>query len=172
MRISHELIQVNPIIAIFTISDTRFRKLIEGFEIDDKSGNLAFSIFKERNFQVYKPLVIPNDKEIIKSFVKYFVEKLNVNVIITIGGTGISNRDITIEAIKEIANKEIPGFGELFRKFSEEEIGVHTILSRACAFTYRKCIIFCLPGSENAVKLAIEKIVLPVLHHILSELYR
>jgi len=91
----------------------------------------------------------------------------NVDAVIITGGTGLSRRDVTVESITPMLQKELPGFGELFRKVSFDTIGSPAILSRAIAGTIKGKAIFCLPGSPNAVQTALEKLILPELGHII-----
>ena len=95
-----------------------------------------------------------------------------VDAIITTGGTGITSRDSTYEAIAGLIEKRLDGFGELFRALSYEEIGSAAMLSRACAGVARGTVIFLLPGAENAVRLAMTKLILPELGHVVRELRR
>jgi molybdenum cofactor biosynthesis protein B len=95
-------------------------------------------------------------------------EQVNdVDVVITTGGTGLAPRDVTIEAVQKLLIKEIPGFGELFRFVSYEKIGSSAMLTRASSGIIDNTVIFCLPGSPNAVKLAMEALILPELQHVL-----
>jgi molybdopterin adenylyltransferase len=97
---------------------------------------------------------------------------VSADVIITTGGTGITSRDSTFEAISKLLEKRLDGFGELFRMLSYEEIGAAAMLSRACAGTIRRTAVFSLPGSEKAVRLAMTRLILPELGHIVRELRR
>ncbi len=173
MRAQHEILEIEPIIEVIIVSDSRFIKILKESVYDiGESGEYVYKYFKEKNFKIYYPIIIPNSKSVIKSTIKYLIRRLNVNTVITIGGTGISKKDKTVDAVLELSEKIVEGFGELFRRYSEEELGPHTILSRACAVVYRKAIIFTLPGSLNAVKIGVERIIGPTLKHILSEIYR
>jgi molybdenum cofactor biosynthesis protein B len=93
-----------------------------------------------------------------------------VDVVIFNGGTGIAPRDTTYDAIENLLEKTLPGFGELFRFLSYQEIGSRAIASRAVAGVYRQKLIFSLPGSSNAVRLAMEKLILPELVHLLGQM--
>ena len=93
-------------------------------------------------------------------------------MIITTGGTGITRRDSTFEAIDGVLDKRLPGFGELFRMLSFQEIGAAAMLSRACAGTCRGKIVVALPGSENAVRLAMTRLLIPELGHLVAETRR
>ena len=138
-------------IAIVTVSDTR--------NIDnDKSGNyLKKSIFEKRH-NVIKYEIIKDDVSLIQDTLQELSNDRSIDVIITTGGTGLTGRDNTIDAIKDISEIEIPGFGELFRYLSYKKIGTSTIQSRSTAFLVNKKYVFCLPGSTSAVKDAWEKI--------------
>jgi len=170
----HEIINVEPVFGIIVPSDSRFKRLIEEGVYDiGESGNYAVNYLRSKNYRTLHPILIPNHKEMIKSAIEYLIDTANVNTVITIGGTGVSKRDVSVDAVLEISNKILDGFGELFRRYSETEIGPNTILSRACAGIYKdKAVIFAVPGSLDAVKLAIEKIIEPTIRHILSELFR
>jgi molybdenum cofactor biosynthesis protein B len=91
-----------------------------------------------------------------------------INVIIMSGGTGISPKDVTIEAVQQILEKELPGFGELFRNLSYRTIGSAALMSRALAGVVKGKVIFCLPGSPNSISLALENLILPEVSHILK----
>ena len=138
-------------IAIVTVSDTR--------NIDnDKSGNyLKKSIFEKRH-NVIKYEIIKDDVNLIQDTLRELSNDSSIDVIITTGGTGLTGRDNTIDAIKDISEIEIPGFGELFRYLSYKKIGTSTIQSRSTAFLVNKKYVFCLPGSTSAVKDAWEQI--------------
>lgn len=138
-------------IAIVTVSDTR--------NIDnDKSGNyLKKSIFEKRH-NVIKYEIIKDDVSLIQDTLRELSHDSSIDVIITTGGTGLTGRDNTIDAIKDISEIEIPGFGELFRYLSYKKIGTSTIQSRSTAFLVNKKYVFCLPGSTSAVKDAWEQI--------------
>lgn len=138
-------------IAIITISDTR--------NIDnDKSGNLLKKSIFEKKHNVIKYEIIKDDANLIQDTLRVLSNNKLVDVIITTGGTGLTGRDNTIDAIKEISEIEIPGFGELFRYLSYKKIGTSTIQSRSTAFLVNKKYVFCLPGSTSAVKDAWEQI--------------
>jgi molybdenum cofactor biosynthesis protein B len=118
--------------------------------------------------EAYK--IVKDEPQAIKSQIEEWL-KSDVDVIITTGGTGISPRDITIETVRPLFTKEIEGFGELFRYLSyTEDVGTKALLSRAIAGTVNDKLIFCLPGSSGAVKLALNKLIKPELNHLVHEL--
>jgi molybdopterin adenylyltransferase len=134
--------QVN--IALLTITDTRTLD-------NDKSGAILVNKIKNQNHNLVERKIVKDEKEQIKKILSDWIEKDNLDVIITTGGTGLTGRDITPEAIKEIADKEIPGFGELFRELSYKTIGTSAMQSRACAVLAKGKYIFALPGSSGGV---------------------
>ena len=134
--------QVN--IALLTVTDTR--------TIDtDKSGSILVKKISEQNHKLIDRKIVKDEKELIKNILSEWIQKKNIDVIITTGGTGLTGRDITPEAIKDISDKEIPGFGELFRELSYKNIGTSAMQSRACAVLANGKYIFALPGSSGGV---------------------
>ena len=134
--------QVN--IALLTVTDTR---TIE----TDKSGTILVKKIKENNHNLIDRKIVKDEKDKIKKILSEWIKKDNIDVIITTGGTGLTGRDITPEAIKDICDKEIPGFGELFRELSYKTIGTSAMQSRACAVLANGKYIFALPGSSGGV---------------------
>ena len=131
-------------IALLTVTDTR--------TIDtDKSGAILVKKIKEQNHKLIDRKIVKDEKEEIKKVVLEWLKINELDVIITTGGTGLTGRDITPEAIKEISKKEIPGFGELFRQLSYTTIGTSAIQSRAIAVLAEGKYIFVLPGSSGGV---------------------
>ena len=113
-------------IALLTVTDTRTLET-------DKSGNILVEKIKKANHNLTERKICKDNKDDIKNILKEWTSKKNLDVIITTGGTGLTGRDITPEALDEIADKHIPGFGEIFRYFSLETVGTSSIQSRACA---------------------------------------
>ncbi len=140
-------------IALLTVTDTRTLK-------NDKSGSILVNkIAKAKHNLVDRKICKDNKKDIIK-IIKKWLKKKKIDVIITTGGTGLTGRDITPEAINEIADKHIPGFGEVFRTLSLETVGTSSIQSRACAALAKGKYIFVLPGSSGGVTDAWDKILI------------
>ena len=134
--------QVN--IAVLTVTDTR--------TIDtDKSGAILVKKIKDQNHKLIDRKIVKDDKKKIKKILSDWLKINEIDVIITTGGTGLTGRDITPEVIKEIADKEIPGFGELFRELSYKSIGTSAMQSRSCAVLANGKYIFALPGSSGGV---------------------
>ena len=138
-------------IAVLTVTDTR--------TIDtDKSGAILVKKIKEQNHNLIDRKIVKDDKNQIKKILLDWIKKNDIDVILTTGGTGLTGRDITPEAIEDIADKKIPGFGELFREISYKSIGTSAMQSRACAVLANGKYIFALPGSSGGVTDAWDKI--------------
>ena len=142
MNESIKFVPVN--IAVLTVSDTRVLET-------DKSGDILIERIKAANHKLTNREIVKDDKNEIKKILAEWIQEKNIDVIITTGGTGLTGRDITPEALKGIADKEIPGFGELFRELSYKKIGTSAIQSRACAILANGKYIFSIPGSSGAV---------------------
>ena len=135
---------MNVNIAILTVTDTR--------TIDnDKSGSILVDKIKSSNHNLVDRKICKDNKADIITILKKWTNQKNIDVIITTGGTGLTGRDITPEALDEIADKHIPGFGEVFRTISLKTIGTSSIQSRACAVLSNGKYIFALPGSSGGV---------------------
>ena len=151
--------------AVLTVSDTRNIET-------DKGGQLVLDFLKSINTEVTQECytIVKDDISAIQAQISTWL-KDGVEVIITTGGTGIAQRDCTIEAIHPLLEKEIEGFGELFRYLSYvEDVGSRALLSRAIGGTVGRQLIFCLPGSTGAVTLGMKKLILPELNHLVHEL--
>ena len=130
--------------ALLTVTDTRTLET-------DKSGNILVEKIKKANHNLVERKICKDNKEDIKTIIKDWTNKKDLDVIITTGGTGLTGRDITPEALDEIADKHIPGFGEIFRYLSLETVGTSSIQSRASAVLSNGKYIFALPGSSGGV---------------------
>lgn len=150
---------------IVTVSDTRTVET-------DKSGLLIKTILSDHAHQIINHIIVPDDEEQITQLIETAVEDERIEAVLMTGGTGISKRDITIEMVDNMLVKEIPGFGELFRMLSyTEDIGSAAMMSRATAGVLEgDKVIFAMPGSSGAVKLAMNKLIIPELAHIRHEL--
>ena len=146
---SGEALPVN--IAILTISDSRTDET-------DTSGRLLADSARAAGHHVVEKRIIPDDAQAIRITVLEWVQEDGVDVILTTGGTGVTNRDVTVDVIERLYRKGIPGFGELFRMMSFREIGTSTIQSRATAGIIESTFIFALPGSTGACRLAWDEI--------------
>ena len=131
-------------IALLTVTDTRT------FD-NDKSGAILVSKIETANHNLFDRKICKDNKDDIIKILKDWISKKEIDVVITTGGTGLTGRDITPEAINEIADKHIPGFGEIFRNLSLKTVGTSAIQSRACAVLANGKYIFALPGSSGGV---------------------
>lgn len=150
---------------VLTISDTRT-------EATDTSGRAIADLLEAAGHQVTGRRIVPDEPDAVRRIVCDQLEDPTVQVIITTGGTGISSRDTTYEALSGLLEKRLDGFGELFRFLSYQDVGPAAMLSRACAGLARRKILVALPGSERAVRLAMTKLLLPELGHLVREATR
>ncbi|EGQ0383158.1 molybdenum cofactor biosynthesis protein MoaB [Staphylococcus pseudintermedius] len=151
--------------AVLTVSDTRTTET-------DKGGQSVQTLLQTADFEVeiQHYMIVKDELTAIQSTVQQWLTG-DIDVIVTTGGTGIAPRDVTIEAVTPLLDKEIEGFGELFRYLSfTEDVGTRALLSRAVAGTAKRTLIFCLPGSTGAVKLALNRLILPELTHLVYEM--
>ena len=149
--------------AVLTVSDTR---TVE----DDASGRL---IREHLGFRGHKPVayeIVPDDGDQIQAVLDVWLADDSIQAIVLNGGTGIAGRDVTYPIIRSLIEKEMPGFGEIFRMLSWQEVGAASMLSRAVAGVAGNTVIFSLPGSQNAVRLAMEKLIGPELGHVVLEI--
>jgi molybdopterin adenylyltransferase len=146
-----ELIPVR--VAVIAVSDTR---TIE----DDRSGQVIVELLEGAGHGIAAREIVPDDREVIRGALERWIDDARVDVIIATGGTGVTRRDVTPEALAPLITKPIPGFGELFRWISYQEIGTSTIQSRAEAALCGATLVFLLPGSPGGVRTAMEKIIL------------
>jgi molybdenum cofactor biosynthesis protein B len=149
---------------VLTVSDTRH-------ENTDRGGPLIREILAAHGHQICGAQIVRDEKDEIAEAVRAAIEGIDdPDAVIVTGGTGIGERDVTPEALEPLLTKNLPGFGEVFRVLSYDEIGAATMLSRAFAGVIGRTLLFALPGSPNAVRLAMEKLVAPELGHLVREL--
>jgi molybdenum cofactor biosynthesis protein B len=151
--------------AVLTVSDTRT-------PATDRSGAAIVSLLEAAGHTVVENAIVPDEPAAIRAWIEGQVSHGDVPILITTGGTGITARDGTIEVALAMIEKPLPGFGELFRMLSYQDVGPAAMLSRACAGRVGHAILICLPGSEKAVRLAVEKLLLPELGHLVREATR
>ena len=144
--------------AVLTISDSRTN-------FTDDSGKIIMHALKEAGHAVEHYEILKDETDAVHATIDKLLNG-NVSVLITNGSTGVGGRDIVIEAMTPLLDKRLDGFGQLFRQLSYEEIGSAAIMTRALGGTARGKIVFCLPGSPNACTLAMEKLILPELKHL------
>lgn len=157
----HDQKDTGPLaVAVITVSDTR------GLD-DDKSGHAAAELLVAAGHQILSHVVVKDDRHEIVAAVRQALAK-GAQVVVTNGGTGISARDVTYEAIQSILDKTLEGFGEAFRRLSWDEIGARSILSRAIGGTVDRAFVVALPGSTKGVRLGVEQLVIPVARHVVG----
>ncbi len=150
---------------VLTVSDTR--------TIDtDTSGRAIADLLIAAGHTVTARELVPDEPARVTEVIRTHLGRRDVRAVITTGGTGLTSRDTTFEAVSKLFDKRLDGFGELFRMLSYQQVGAAAMLSRACAGVATGCVIFVLPGSEAAVRLGMDKLILPELAHIVRELAR
>jgi molybdenum cofactor biosynthesis protein B len=145
-------------IAILTVSDTRTAA-------DDRSGDTAAELLRDAGHEIAARAIVKDQRDTIRAALQAWIDDPGIDVVIATGGTGVTPRDVTPEALAPLVTKAIPGFGELFRWLSYEEIGTSTIQSRAEAALCSGTFVFLLPGSPGGVRTAISRILLAQLDH-------
>lgn len=151
------LISVN--LAVITLSDSR--KLEE-----DISGDLIQELAEKNSHKVLFRKILPDDAALLEATIRNILKEQNIQVIITNGGTGLAKKDLTIETLKPLFDKEITGFSTLFWHLGYQQAESATMLSRVTAGIIDKTVVFCLPGSPRACQMALEKLILPEIGHI------
>lgn len=151
---------------IITVSDTRTMDT-------DTGGALIQQLLEESGYEVSGRTIVKDDYEDLRELIYKSSLHSGIEAVLLTGGTGISPRDTTYEAVASLLDKTLPGFGEIFRLLSfTEDIGSAAILSRAIAGTIGNTAIFSMPGSTGAIKLAMERLILPELRHVMREIYK
>ncbi|MCM3587879.1 molybdenum cofactor biosynthesis protein MoaB [Mesobacillus maritimus] len=149
---------------VITVSDTRNKDT-------DKSGKLMIELLEDKGHTVVDYVIVKDEREAIYQAVIEGCSDPQIDVVLTNGGTGIAKRDVTIETVQSMFDKDITGFGELFRMLSyQEDIGSAALLSRATAGVINDKAVFATPGSTGAVKLAMNKLILSEIGHVVREL--
>ncbi len=152
--------------AVITLSDTRTAAT-------DTSGRRVREMLESDGHAVAHYQIIPDDVQTLRALLQDLFDRPHVDAVLTNGGTGLSRRDQTIGVIEKLIEQPLPGFGELFRMLSWEQIGSGAMLSRALGGIARgQCLIFAMPGSTKAVELAMTRLILPELKHLLGELHK
>ncbi|GAB1420930.1 MogA/MoaB family molybdenum cofactor biosynthesis protein [Anaerolineales bacterium] len=152
-------------IALVTVSDTRT-------PATDKNYAYLESRLQELGHQIVEYLIVKDEADQIEQTLDLITDHTNAQLILFNGGTGLSPRDTTYDVISRKLEKTLPGFGEIFRMLSYEEIGAAAILSRATAGVYKSVFVVSMPGSPNAVKMAMENLIIPEINHLVWELNR
>ena len=166
--------------AIITVSTSRYEtygSVSEPGLADDISGTVMVDLISGAGFEVKTYSLLPDNKTLITKQVLDLTDTdsgadINeaIDAIVVSGGTGLAPEDVTLEAVKPLFSKTIPGFGELFRLKSQEDVGTAAMLSRAAAGVVGRCVVFCLPGSPAAVELALKELIIPEAAHIIRHI--
>jgi molybdenum cofactor biosynthesis protein B len=152
--------------AVVTVSDTRTVET-------DESGALIKRLLGEGGFEVADYILLANDEARVREHVRGLIARAGIDAVLITGGTGLGSKDRTVEAVRPLLDKELPGFGEIFRVVSfQEQIGPAAILSRALAGSSNGKLVVSMPGSRAAVELALTRILIPELRHAVRELRR
>ncbi len=150
--------------AVITVSTSRFERLKRGKGVEDPSGQLIVRLLEEAGHSIAIRKVIGDKAELIRGALLEALE--TADAIVTCGGTGVSPSDVTIETVNPMLEKELPGFGEILRSISFDQVGSASLLTRAIAGVVRRKPIFCLPGSPQAVETALKRLIIPEVGHI------
>jgi molybdenum cofactor biosynthesis protein B len=143
---------------VITVSDTRTAQ-------DDSGGSLLCDRLKEASATIVKQLRVTDDESAIETAILQSCEDPIVDLVALTGGTGIAPRDVTVEVVERLLHKRLDGFGEAFRRLSWDQVGARSVLSRALAGSRGQVLIVALPGSPNAVKLAVDMVLAPMMGH-------
>ncbi|MCD6154688.1 MAG: MogA/MoaB family molybdenum cofactor biosynthesis protein [Candidatus Verstraetearchaeota archaeon] len=153
-------------VAVITVSDSRAAAVREGKD-EDISGRIIEERLREAGHSPIRA-IIPDEEDQIKRAIEKFTSDKNTEVIITTGGTGVTSRDRTVDVVRSFFDKEFPGFGEILRRKGYEMVGLRALFTRATAGIKDRKLIFCLPGTPNSVKVAMD-IILPDLTHLVRQ---
>lgn len=148
-------------VGVVTVSSTRSLR-------DDPSGDAIQSLFEEAGHEVVTRELVPDEYDRVQGIVDRLTDRGDVDVVVTTGGTGVTPDDVTPEAVRSLFDRQLPGFGELFRAKSSAEVGTKAMLSRAVGGVADDVPVFCLPGSENAVRLGMTELIIPEAPHLVG----
>jgi molybdenum cofactor biosynthesis protein B len=152
--------------AVFVCSTSRYQQLQKGEKIEDVSGDTVVTLLSNAGHLALSKKIISDDKIMIEEAVKNVLSSAEMDAAIFCGGTGITPKDVTIEAVSPFLEKILPGFGEIFRRLSYDKVGSAAVMSRAVAGVARGKALFCIPGSPDAVRVSVEMLILPEAPHI------
>ncbi len=151
--------------AVVTVSDSRTPET-------DSGGDLLVELLVQGGFDVSAREIIPDEPARMRPLLERFRDATEIDAVLLTGGTGLSSRDQTFETVSSLITKSLPGYGELFRMLSHQEIGPAAMLSRAVAGLMARTVVMTMPGSPAAVRLAVERIIVPELRHLVREARR
>ncbi len=154
--------------AIFAVSTSRFQIWQKAGPTEDISGDLIESKLREAGHTIALREIIPDDITMIRKAVEEALDRDGLDAVVFSGGTGVTKADVTIETVAPFLERTLPGFGEIFRRLSYDEIGSAAVLSRALAGVAKGKAFFCVPGSPDAVRLCLERLILPEAAHVVK----
>ena len=154
--------------ALITVSTSRYSDFQSGRRVENPSGDMAVKLLVGAGYKVVYSDLVSDDADLIRKSLEKAVNMRSVNVVIMCGGTGVTKTDVTIETVAPLIEKDLPGFGEIFRKLSYESVGSAAIITRAAAGLIRGKVVFCLPGSPQAVEMALRSLIIPEAAHIVK----
>ena len=156
--------------AVFICSTSRYQDIRKDQKISDVSGNTIEAMLRNAGHKILSKKIIADDISMIQDAVNSVLSSPELDAAIFCGGTGIALKDTTIETVVPFLEKTLPGFGEIFRRLSYETIGSAAVMSRAVAGVAKGKVLFCIPGSPNAVRIAVETLILPETPHIVRHI--
>ncbi len=156
--------------AVLVCSTSRYQEMQKGKMTGDVSGDMIEALLTNAGHCVLSRKVIADDKDMIEEAVMSFLSSTELDAALFCGGTGISPKDITVETVTPFFDKTLPGFGEIFRRLSYDEMGSAAIMSRAVAGVAKGKVLFCIPGSPDAVRVSVETLILPEIPHIVRHI--
>jgi molybdenum cofactor biosynthesis protein B len=154
--------------AVFVCSTSRYQELQRGEKITDVSGNAIEQLLTNAGHVVLFKKIVADDKRMIEEAVESVLGSPELDAAIFCGGTGVSPKDVTIETVQPFLEKTLPGFGEIFRRLSYDKVGSVAVMSRAVAGVAKGKVFFCIPGSPDAVRISVERLILPESSHIVK----
>jgi molybdenum cofactor biosynthesis protein B len=152
--------------AVFVCSTSRYRGIQKNEKTKDVSGDIIEALLKKDGHRVLDRKVVADEKSVIEDAVHSVLNSSELDAAVFCGGTGISPKDVTIETVSPFFEKTLPGFGEIFRRLSYDDMGSAAVMSRAVAGVSKGKALFCIPGSPHAVRVSVETLILPEAAHI------
>ena len=152
--------------AVFVCSTSRYQEMQKGEKTTDVSGDTIEALLKNGGHRVPVRKVVADDRGMITEAVRSVLNSAELDAVVFCGGTGIAPKDVTIETVQPFLEKALPGFGEIFRRLSYDKMGSAAVMSRALAGVAKGKVLFCIPGSPNAVRVSVETLILPETPHI------
>jgi molybdopterin adenylyltransferase len=156
--------------AVFVCSTSRYQEMQKGEKTDDVSGDTIEALLTKAGHRVLSRKVIADDKGMIEEAVMNVLSSAELDAAVFCGGTGIAPKDVTIETVTPFFEKTLPGFGEIFRCLSYDKMGSAAVVSRAAAGVAKGKVLFCIPGSPDAVRVSVETLILPETPHIVRHI--